>query len=173
MLLLEVQSTANFLIHLMNLNSSQDENEIDSQNLNLLNIKLQEVMCEKYGSCWREGDYWYGSGRRIIRVLEENFGPYTLGHTIIYDAAIRSGLSPNLVISKLPYELTMWINPGIVTARIMDSYFELFDCCKDDKAWTPCLPSFRDNNEPKDREEDAFNFENWINNERNNYDTVQ
>ena len=58
MLLLEVQSTANFLIHLMNLNSSQDENEIDSQNLNLLNIKLQEVMCEKYGSCWREGDYW-------------------------------------------------------------------------------------------------------------------
>ena len=165
---LEIESAANFITHLVNI--ARNDDEIDGYKLHLFNTKLQDVMTEKYASSWREYDPWYDSGRRIIRMLEEKMGIAT-GRSVILEAALQSEICPDAIHSRMPLELTMWIDPGLVTYRIFDFYFDLYDWTKDAKAWTPKAPIYRTPNDKDD--EDYSQYENsFRTNDENNYDCI-
>lgn len=166
---LEIESAANFITHLANI-ARVDDDEIDGFKLHQFNLKLQDVMTKKYSSRWNEYDPWDGSGRRIIRTLDEK-SELARGHSVILEAALQSEICPDAIQSRMPLELTMWINPGLVTYRIFDFYFDLYDWTKDGKSWTPKVPIYRSPNDKDD--EDYSRYENSIRtNDENNHDCI-
>ena len=165
---LEIESAANFITHLANI--ARNDDDIDGYKLHKFNLKLQDVMTEKYSKTWNEDDPWYGSGRRIIRTLDEK-SELARGHSVILEAALQSKICPDEIYSRMPFELTIWINPGLVTYRIFDFYFDLYDGSKDEKSWTPKTPIYRS---PNDKEDFDYSvYENSIRtNDENNYDCI-
>ena len=167
---LEIESAANFITHLTNIARDNNDNEIDGYKLHQFNLSLQNVMTEKYSHRWNEYNPWDGSGCRIIRTLDE-ISELRRDHSVILEAALRCEICPDEILSRLPLELTMWINPGLVTYRIFDYYFDLYDWAKDNKSWTPQTPIYRTPNDAEDF--DYSMFENTIRtNDVNDYDCI-
>ena len=165
---LEIESAANFITHLANI--ARNDDEIDGYKLYRFNLKLQDVMTEKYSITWNENNPWDGSGRRIIRTLDEK-SEFARGYSVILEAALKSEICPDEILSRMPLELTIWIDPGLVTYRIFEFYFDLYDCSKDEKSWTPETAIYRS---PNDKEDFDYSvYENSIRtNDENNYDCI-
>lgn len=104
---LELQSASNFLVHLVKLGRA---NLSDSQ-LDRFRSAVVEVLRRRYRDHWFPEKPYKGSGYRCIRI-NGKLDP------VIVQAAESCGLSPQLVRSTFPSELTMWIDPLEVSYRI-------------------------------------------------------
>ena len=126
---LEIESVANFLTHLINL-AEKDKFEIDAFKLHNFNINLQDILTKKYSDAWSYGNPWVGSDFRALRI-NENLDPRIVEASLVSDIPIEE------IQSRLPSDLIIWIDPGLVKCRIVDFYwFDLYDIATDSKPWT-------------------------------------
>ena len=126
---LEIESAANFLTHLINL-AETDKFEIDAFKLHHLNLNLQDILTRKYSWAWSYENPWVGSDYRAVRI-NENLDPR------IVEASLVSDIPLEEIQSRLPSDLIIWIDPGLVKCRILDFYwFDLYDLTTDSKSWT-------------------------------------
>ena len=105
---LELQSASNFLVHLIRLSSRSN---ISESQLEKFNSSLVEVLRRRYRDHWFPEKPFKGSGYRCIRI-NGRMDP------VIGQAGEACGLSPQLIHSTFPSELTMWIDPLEVSYRI-------------------------------------------------------
>merc|ERR1712045_352256 len=105
---LELQSASNFLVHLIRLSSRSN---ISETQLEKFNVSLVEVLRRRYRDHWFPEKPFKGSGYRCIRI-NGRMDP------VIGQAGEACGLSPQLIHSTFPSELTMWIDPLEVSYRI-------------------------------------------------------
>jgi protein Tob/BTG len=105
---LELQSASNFLVHLIRLSSRSN---IAETTLEKFNSSLVEVLRRRYRDHWFPEKPFKGSGYRCIRI-NGRMDP------VIAQAGEVCGLSPQLIHSTFPSELTMWIDPLEVSYRI-------------------------------------------------------
>lgn len=104
---LELQSASNFLVHLVRLGRA---NLSDSQ-LDRFRGAVVEVLRRRYRDHWFPEKPYKGCGYRCIRI-NGKLDP------VIVQASESCGLSPQLIRSTFPSELTMWIDPLEVSYRI-------------------------------------------------------
>lgn len=104
---LELQSAANFLVHLIKLGKGNvNENQLEK-----FKLALVEVLRRRYCDHWFPEKPFKGTGYRCIRI-NNKMDP------VIAQGSESCGLSAALVHSTFPSELTMWIDPLEVTYRI-------------------------------------------------------
>jgi len=104
----ELQSAANFLVHLIRLGRKHtgDEAQLDK-----FRVAVVEVLRRRYRDHWFPEKPFKGSGYRCIRI-NGKMDP------IIAQAAESCGLPTNTIHQTFPSELTMWIDPLEVSYRI-------------------------------------------------------
>jgi protein Tob/BTG len=103
----ELQSAANFLIHLVRLG----RRNVGETQLEKFRQSLVEVLRRRYRDHWFPERPFKGSGYRCIRI-NGKMDP------VIAQAGDSCGLSPQLIHATFPSELTMWIDPLEVSYRI-------------------------------------------------------
>jgi protein Tob/BTG len=106
---LELQSAANFLVHLIRLGRRNPA--VGEQQLEKFRAAVVEVLRRRYRDHWFPEKPFKGSGYRCIRI-NGKMDP------VIAQAAETCGLAANLIHSTFPSELTMWIDPLEVSYRI-------------------------------------------------------
>jgi len=106
---LELQSAANFLVHLIRLGRRNPS--VNEQQLEKFKAAVVEVLRRRYRDHWFPEKPFKGSGYRCIRI-NGKMDP------VIAQAAETCGLAANLIHSTFPSELTMWIDPLEVSYRI-------------------------------------------------------
>jgi len=106
---LELQSAANFLVHLIRLGRRNPA--VNEQQLEKFRAAVVEVLRRRYRDHWFPEKPFKGSGYRCIRI-NGKMDP------VIAQAAETCGLAANLIHSTFPSELTMWIDPLEVSYRI-------------------------------------------------------
>lgn len=104
---LELQSASNFLVHLIRLG----RRNINENQLEKFRNALVEALRRRYRDHWFPEKPFKGSGYRCIRI-NGKMDP------VISQAGESCGLSPQLIHSIFPSELTMWIDPLEVSYRI-------------------------------------------------------
>lgn len=104
-MLKEVSSAVDFLTQMMR-PSCKDEDRLSSFNEN-----LKQKIEGHYQDHWFPEKPFKGSGYRCLRI-NHNMEP------IILQAAAESGLTREDLLSMLPNELTLWIDPREVSYRI-------------------------------------------------------
>jgi len=104
---LELQSASNFLVHLVRLG----RRNINETQLEKFRNALVEALRRRYRDHWFPEKPFKGSGYRCIRI-NGKMDP------VISQAGEGCGLSPQLIHSIFPSELTMWIDPLEVSYRI-------------------------------------------------------
>ncbi len=104
---LELQSASNFLVHLIRLG----RRNINETQLEKFRHALIEALRRRYRDHWFPEKPFKGSGYRCIRI-NGKMDP------VISQAGESCGLSPQLIHSIFPSELTMWIDPQEVSYRI-------------------------------------------------------
>ena len=104
---LELQSASNFLVHLIRLG----RRNINENQLEKFRQALIEALRRRYRDHWFPEKPFKGSGYRCIRI-NGKMDP------VISQAGESCGLSPQLIHSIFPSELTMWIDPLEVSYRI-------------------------------------------------------
>ena len=133
---LEIESAANFLIHLINL-AKKDKYEIDAFKLLDLNLNIQGVLCKKFERTWSYEEPWLGTNHRALRINENLDGR-------LLEASLLSDIPPEEVHSRLPKDMIIWVDPGLVKICINSFYwFDLYDLAKDLKSWTPTPPELK------------------------------
>jgi len=106
---LELQSAANFLVHLIRLGRRNPA--VNEQQLEKFRTAVVEVLKRRYRDHWFPEKPFKGSGYRCIRI-NGKMDP------VIAQAAETCGLAANIIHSTFPSELTMWIDPLEVSYRI-------------------------------------------------------
>lgn len=106
---LELASATNFLAHLIRL--GRRNKNINDKQLDNFRLGLVEVLRRRYRDHWFPERPFKGSGYRCIRINGKM-------DAVIVQAGESCGLSPALVHSIFPSELTMWIDPLEVSYRI-------------------------------------------------------
>jgi len=104
---LEVQSAANFLVHLVRLS----RRNVTEFQLNKFNDALIDVLRRRYSDHWFPERPFKGSGYRCIRING-------MMDSLIGSAGETVGLSSKFLHSIFPSELTLWIDPKEVSYRI-------------------------------------------------------
>lgn len=104
---LEIVSAADFLVHLLRLQTGQ----LSERQLELFKSSLTEVLRHRYRNHWFPDRPNRGSGYRCIRI-NGKMDP------VIAQAGANVGLLPTVLHSLFPSELTMWIDPAEVSYRI-------------------------------------------------------
>lgn len=104
---LEIVSAADFLVHLLRLQTGQ----LSERQLELFKTSLTEVLRHRYRDHWFPDRPNRGSGYRCIRI-NGKMDP------VIAQAGANVGLPPTHLHSLFPSELTMWIDPSEVSYRI-------------------------------------------------------
>jgi hypothetical protein len=104
---LELQSASNFLVHLVRLGRAN----LSEPQLDRFKNAVVEVLRRRYRDHWFPEKPYKGSGYRCIRI-NGKLDP------VIVQAGESCGLSPQLIRSTFPSELTMWIDPLEVSYRI-------------------------------------------------------
>jgi protein Tob/BTG len=104
---LELQSASNFLVHLVRLG----RRNINETQLEKFRNALMDALRRRYRDHWFPEKPFKGSGYRCIRI-NGKMDP------VISQAGEGCGLSPQLIHSIFPSELTMWIDPLEVSYRI-------------------------------------------------------
>jgi len=103
----ELNSAANFLVHLLRLGRCQAS---DPQ-LEKFRLALLEVLKRRYREHWFPERPFKGSGYRCLRI-NGKLDP------VLCQAADSTCIAQNLLHSAFPSELTMWIDPLEVSYRI-------------------------------------------------------
>lgn len=128
---LELQSAANFLVHLIKLGRKHTGSEAQ---LEKFKLAVVEVLRRRYRDHWFPDKPFKGSGYRCIRI-NGRIDP------IIAQAAEIVGLPANTIHQTFPSELTMWIDPLEVSYRIGEngSICVLYEFKEntDNVAWKP------------------------------------
>ena len=124
---LELHSASNFITYILRSNRCP----INNCKLNQLWINLNKMMYIKYRDHWFISKPNKGSGYRCIRCNES--------HTdLLITEAGRLSNIPELTLKKyLPFELTLWIDPGEVYYRIGNGYLCVLYTSDDQQAWRP------------------------------------
>ncbi|XP_076237643.1 protein BTG2 [Calliopsis andreniformis] len=104
---LEIVSAADFLVHLLRLQTGQ----LSERQLEMFKSSLTEVLRHRYRDHWFPDRPNRGSGYRCIRI-NGKMDP------VIAQAGANVGLLPTVLHSLFPSELTMWIDPSEVSYRI-------------------------------------------------------
>jgi protein Tob/BTG len=104
---LELQSASNFLVHLVRLGRAN----LSETQLERFQNAVIEVLQRRYRDHWFPEKPYKGSGYRCIRI-NGKLDP------VIVQAGETCGLSPTIIRSTFPSELTMWIDPLEVSYRI-------------------------------------------------------
>lgn len=104
---LEVQSAANFLVHLVRL----ARRNVTEFQLSKFNEALIDVLRRRYSDHWFPERPFKGSGYRCIRING-------MMDSLIGMAGESVGLSSKFLHSIFPSELTLWIDPKEVSYRI-------------------------------------------------------
>ena len=104
---LELQSASNFLVHLVRLGRAN----LSDPQLERFRSAVVEVLRRRYRDHWFPEKPYKGCGYRCIRI-NGKLDP------VIVQASESCGLSPQLIRSTFPSELTMWIDPLEVSYRI-------------------------------------------------------
>lgn len=126
---LELQSASNFLVHLIRLG----RRNINETQLDKFRQAIVEALRRRYRDHWFPEKPFKGSGYRCIRI-NGKIDP------VIAQAGESVGLSPQLIHSIFPSELTMWIDPLEVSYRIGENgsicvLYEFKEGCAD--PWRP------------------------------------
>jgi len=103
----ELQSATNFLVHLVRLGRAN----LSETQLERFQNAVIEVLQRRYRDHWFPEKPYKGSGYRCIRI-NGKLDP------VIVQAGETCGLSPHIIRSTFPSELTMWIDPLEVSYRI-------------------------------------------------------
>lgn len=103
---LELQSAANFLVHLIRRKHTGSDVQLEK-----FRIAIVEVLRRRYRDHWFPDKPCKGSGYRCIRI-NGRVDP------IIAQAAEIVGMPANTIHQTFPSELTMWIDPLEVSYRI-------------------------------------------------------
>ncbi|OAD59753.1 Protein BTG2 [Eufriesea mexicana] len=98
---LEIVSAADFLVHLLRLQTGQ----LSERQLEMFKSSLTEVLRHRYRDHWFPDRPNRGSGYRCIRI-NGKMDP------VIAQAGANVGLLPTVLHSLFPSELTMWIDPS-------------------------------------------------------------
>lgn len=104
---LEIVSAADFLVHLLRLQTGQ----LSERQLEMFKGSLTEVLRHRYRDHWFPDRPNRGSGYRCIRI-NGKMDP------VIAQAGANVGLLPTVLHNLFPSELTMWIDPAEVSYRI-------------------------------------------------------
>jgi len=103
---LELQSAANFLVHLIRRKHTGSDAQLEK-----FRVAIVEVLRRRYRDHWFPEKPCKGSGYRCIRI-NGRIDP------IIAQAAEIVGMPANTIHQTFPSELTMWIDPLEVSYRI-------------------------------------------------------
>ena len=103
---LELQSAANFLVHLIRRKHTGSDAQLEK-----FKVAIVEVLRRRYRDHWFPDKPCKGSGYRCIRI-NGKIDP------IIAQAAEIVGMPTNTIHQTFPSELTMWIDPLEVSYRI-------------------------------------------------------
>lgn len=104
---LEIKSAANFLMNLLRMGNTLNEQQLD-----IFRCKLEELLRKHYQHHWFPEKPFKGSGYRCIRI-NHKMDP------LIAAAASSSGVSDSSLLHNMfPNELTLWIDPREVSYRI-------------------------------------------------------
>lgn len=103
---LELQSAANFLVHLIRRKHTGSDVQLEK-----FKVAIVEVLRRRYRDHWFPEKPCKGSGYRCIRI-NGRLDP------IIAQAAEIVGMPANTIHQTFPSELTMWIDPLEVSYRI-------------------------------------------------------
>jgi len=103
---LELQSAANFLVHLIRRKHTGSDAQLEK-----FKLAIVEVLRRRYRDHWFPEKPCKGSGYRCIRI-NGRIDP------IIAQAAEIVGMPANTIHQTFPSELTMWIDPLEVSYRI-------------------------------------------------------
>merc|ERR1712020_96082 len=106
---LELQSAANFLVHLIRLGRRNPA--VNEQQLEKFRAAVVEILRRRYRDHWFPEKPFKGSGYRCIRINGKM-------DSIIGQAGEGCGLSSTFLHQTFPSELTMWIDPLEVSYRI-------------------------------------------------------
>lgn len=105
-MLIEIGSAAGFLSNLIR-TRCENPNQVEQ-----FRECLQNVLSSHYDSHWFPEKPFKGSGYRCLRIVNNKMDP------LLSKAGHLCGLSPRQLLSLLPSELTMWIDPAEVSYRI-------------------------------------------------------
>ena len=107
---LEIESTLNFITHLMRLYCYSSKKKINEKKLKKFTACLQMLLERRYEFHWFPEKQFKGSGYRAIRICHRM-------DPVLQQAAQQCGISPEFLIASLPQELTIWIDPQEVSCR--------------------------------------------------------
>lgn len=105
-MLIEVTSAAGFLSNLIRARCDNPEQADQFRD------SLQIVLCSHYDSHWFPEKPFKGSGYRCLRIVNKKMDP------LVSKAGEKCGLTTGRLLSLLPSELTMWVDPSEVSYRI-------------------------------------------------------
>ena len=131
----EIQSSGNFLTHLLTLSDLKRNANITDNHFKIFNQNLVDVLKHRYKNHWYPQNSFKGSGFRAIRINSTSLDP------IVGLAAELSGIEPELVHNALPREVTIWCDPFKTDVRIGEngSIMTIYDYCNPilNKIWRP------------------------------------
>jgi protein Tob/BTG len=102
----EVSSAVDFITKLL-----RSSGRVNSDALEIFNVTLTRLLCDKYNNHWFPEKPFKGSGFRCLRINHKM-------EPLITQAALACGLTEEQLLLNLPNELTMWIDPQEVSYRI-------------------------------------------------------
>jgi len=102
----EVSSAVDFITKLL-----RSSGRVNTDALDIFNVTLTRLLCDKYNNHWFPEKPFKGSGFRCLRINHKM-------EPVITQAAVASGLKEEELLLNLPNELTMWIDPQEVSYRI-------------------------------------------------------
>ena len=117
----EVQSAAEFLAKLLR------KRNVNADKVDSFAQCFEGVLCSHYQDHWFPEKPTKGSGYRCMRIVNRKMDP------LIARAGAAAGLSEPELLSMLPTELTLWVDPEEVSYRIGEegSIGVLFDSQSD------------------------------------------
>ena len=102
----EVKSAVDFVSNLLRCRN------MEPGKLEAFRQKLHQVLANHYQNHWFPDKPTKGSGYRCIRIVNNKMDP------LLDKAGAASGVSENELLSFLPSELTVWVDPSEVSYRI-------------------------------------------------------
>ena len=132
---LEVQSTSNFLVHLVRLS----KRNVSERQLGKFRDSLIEVFRRRYRDHWFPEKPFKGSGFRCIRI-NSKMDP------IIGQAADKCGLSSQFLHQIFHTELSVWVDPREVSYRIGENGNICILYKYEENVTEPWKPFFQRNN---------------------------
>ncbi|KAI0231683.1 Protein BTG1, partial [Lamellibrachia satsuma] len=102
----EVKSAVDFVSNLLRCRN------MEPNKLERFRQKLHQVLANHYLNHWFPDKPTKGSGYRCIRIVNNKMDP------LLDKAGAASGVSENELLSFLPSELTVWVDPSEVSYRI-------------------------------------------------------